>query len=78
MAAVEVLKITHSLEDNVKNMADKVQGVDGTIQGVDDRVKGVDDRVKVVRDKVDMAVEGKLWLSQPPIPTDPLLVQQRD
>ncbi len=63
MASVEVLKITHSLEDNVKNVADKVQGVDETIQGVDDRVKGVDDRVKVVRDKVDMAVEGELWLS---------------
>ncbi len=85
MAAAEVLKITRSLEDNVKNVADKVQGVDGTIQGVDnkvqgvdDRVKGVDDRVKVVCDKVDIVVEGELWLSQPPIPTDPFLVQQRD
>jgi hypothetical protein len=66
MAAAEVLRITHSLEDNVRNVADKVQGVDGTIQGVDnkvqgvdDRVKGVDDRVRVVGDKVDMVVEGE-------------------
>ncbi|KAI9454246.1 hypothetical protein BJY52DRAFT_1225217 [Lactarius psammicola] len=57
MASAEILKITHSLEDNVKSVADKVQGVDGTIQGFDNRVKGVDDRVKVVGDKVDMAVE---------------------
>lgn len=70
LAAAEVLKITHSLEDNVKIVADYVQGVDGTIQGVDnkvqgvdDRAKGVDDRVKVLGDAVDMVVKGELWLN---------------
>ncbi|KAH9061929.1 ankyrin repeat-containing domain protein [Lactarius vividus] len=45
IASAEVLKITHGLKDNVKNVADKVQDVDGTMQGVDERVKGVDDRL---------------------------------
>ncbi|KAH9040916.1 hypothetical protein EDB83DRAFT_2318323 [Lactarius deliciosus] len=78
MASAEVLKITHGIEENVKNVADKVQNVDGTMQGVDERVKGVDDRVKVVGDKVDIALEGELWVRRPLIPTDPLLVRQRD
>ena len=68
MAAAELLKITNSLEDSVKNIAEQKQGVDGTIQcvdtkvqGVDDRVKGVDDSVKVVDDKVDIVAESDLY-----------------
>ena len=68
MAAAELLKITNSLEDSVKNIAEQKQGVDGTIQcvdtkvqGVDDKVKGVDDRVKVVGDKVDIVAESDLY-----------------
>ncbi|KAH8983008.1 hypothetical protein EDB92DRAFT_2106421 [Lactarius akahatsu] len=76
MASAEVLKITHGVEEDVKNVADKVQDVDRTMQGIGERVKGVDDRVKVVGDKVDIALEGTLtgngmrfyqqrWLSPP-------------
>ena len=64
MAAAEVLKITHNLEDNVKTVVVKVQGVDGAIQGVDNEVKGVHDRVKGADYGVKVVGDKSIWSSK--------------
>ncbi|KAH9178045.1 hypothetical protein EDB89DRAFT_2064425 [Lactarius sanguifluus] len=66
MATVEVLKLTHSVEDKVEGVNKGVQGVDGKVEGVDERVQRVDhkvrtidDRVGVVNDNVKLIVDGE-------------------
>jgi archaellum component FlaC len=46
MAAAELLKITHSVEENVQDVRGNVQDIDKKVQGVDDRVQGIDSDVK--------------------------------
>ncbi|KAH9170745.1 hypothetical protein EDB89DRAFT_2243942 [Lactarius sanguifluus] len=53
MAAAEVLVITRSIDDKVKDVSDKVKGVDDKVKEVDEKVEAVDERVKAVDIKVD-------------------------
>jgi hypothetical protein len=48
MATVQVLKVTHTVDDRVA--------------GVDDRVSGVDDRVRVVGDRVAAVIDGMHYI----------------
>jgi archaellum component FlaC len=66
MAAVQLLKVTNTIDNRVGGIADdvlvvdnRVAGVDERVTGVDERVAGVNDRVKDVDDKV-RAVDDKL------------------
>lgn len=66
MAAAELLKIMHSVDNkvmgvdkrvqgvnnNVEDVSNRVQGIDNKVQGVDDKVQDIDDNVQDVRDKV--------------------------
>jgi archaellum component FlaC len=52
MATAQVLKVTHTVDDKVREVTDKVIGVDNRVASVDDRVTGVDDRVARVDDRV--------------------------
>jgi archaellum component FlaC len=52
MAHVEVLRITHSIRDEVKIIDGKVEGVDDKVDGVGDKVEEVSDKVEDVGDKV--------------------------
>jgi hypothetical protein len=52
MATAQILKITHTVDDEVRVVGNKVLDVDKKVAGVDDRVAGVGDRVARVDDKV--------------------------
>ena len=72
MAAAQNLKVTHSVDERVKEVADtvvaidnRVAGVDGRVatvgnqvSSVDDRVVTVDDRVKVVDNRIIEVIAG--------------------
>lgn len=60
MAAAEVLKVAHRIEDGVRAVGADVRGVDVRVQEVDNRVKGVDDKVKGVDNKIGVAIMGTL------------------
>src|SRR6266436_3384032 len=51
MAAAQLLKVTNTIDNGVREVADNVLVVD-RVASVDDRVKDVDDRVKAVDDKI--------------------------
>jgi methyl-accepting chemotaxis protein len=62
IAAAELLKITHIVEENVQDVRDNVQDIDDKVQGVDDKVQGISSDVKDISsdvrgvdDKVDQA-----------------------
>jgi len=50
MAAAQVLKITNTINNGVKEVTDNVLVVDSRVAGVDDRVKAVDDKIAKVDD----------------------------
>jgi archaellum component FlaC len=52
MATAQVLKITHTVDDEVRVVGNKVLDVDSKVAVVGDRVAGVGDRVARVDDKV--------------------------
>ena len=52
MASAELLKITHSVHDNVLDVGNKVEGIDNRVQGVDNKVQGVDSRVQGISSEV--------------------------
>ena len=52
MAAAEILKVAHAVDERVKGVADTVAGIDNRVADVDDRVAGVDDRVAGVDERV--------------------------
>ena len=52
MAAAQNLKVTHTVDKRVEEVADTVAAIDYRVAGVDDRVAGVDDRVACVNDRV--------------------------
>jgi methyl-accepting chemotaxis protein len=53
MAAAQVLKATHSVEERVRGVADTLLGVDDRVTRVEDGVTGVDDRVAGVDERVN-------------------------
>jgi methyl-accepting chemotaxis protein len=55
MASAELLKIAHSVEENVQDVRGNVQDVGNKVQGVGNQVQGVDERVQVIDDKFDQA-----------------------
>ena len=66
MATAQVLKVTHTVDDRVREVTDKVIDVDDRVAGVDDRVAGVDDRVKAVDEKVAMVIDGAQYIYNQP------------
>jgi len=58
MAAVQLLKVTNTIDNGVREVADNVLVVDSRVVGVDDRVKDVDDRVKGVDDRIVAVDDG--------------------
>ena len=53
MAAAELLKITHSVEENVQDVRDNVQDIDNKVQGIGSDVKDISIEVRGVDDKLD-------------------------
>jgi hypothetical protein len=53
MAHAEVLRITHSIRDEVKIVDGKVEGVDDKVDGVGGKVEEVGSKVEDVGDKVE-------------------------
>ncbi|KAN0139487.1 hypothetical protein V8E53_002988 [Lactarius tabidus] len=53
MAHAEVLRITHSIRDEVKVVDGKVERVDDKVDGVGDKVEEVGDKVEDIGDKVE-------------------------
>jgi uncharacterized protein YoxC len=53
MAHAEVLRITHSIRDEVKVVDGKVEKVDDKVDGVGDKVEEVGNKVEDVGDKVE-------------------------
>jgi len=60
MAAAQVLKATHTLDDTgrVRGVADIALSVDNRVAGVGDQVQGIGDQVRGVDDKVTAAMDG--------------------
>lgn len=72
MAAAQVLKVAHTVDDKVQGISDNVISVDNRVAGIDDRVAdvgdklklvneqvtGIDDRVKTVDDKIAAVMDG--------------------
>jgi hypothetical protein len=52
MASAQLLKITNTIDREVREIADGVLLVDDRVAGVDDRVAGVDERVAAVNERV--------------------------
>ena len=50
MANAELLRITHSIREEVKIVDGKVERVDDKVDAVGDKVEGVDEKVQVVID----------------------------
>ena len=57
MAAAQLLKVTNTINSDVREVADNVLIIDHRVAGVDDRLAGVDDRVAGVDDRVASVVE---------------------
>ena len=55
MAAAENLKVTHAVDERVKEVADTVTAIDNRVADVDERVVVVDERVAGVDDRVQRA-----------------------
>jgi len=58
MAAVEVLKLTHAIDERVRGIEGTVTVVDDKVTRVDDRVAGIDDRIQGVSDQVQGVGDG--------------------
>ena len=63
MANAEVLRITHSIRDEVKIVDGKVERVDDKVDAVDDKVEDVGDKVEGVGEKVQVVIDGARFLS---------------
>ncbi|SRR6266702_342025 len=48
MAAAQILRLTHSIQDKVKVVDDKVEVVSDKVTGVRDKMKDVDDKMDIV------------------------------
>ena len=60
MAAAQVLKATHTVDDTgrVTGVVDIALSVDNRVAGVGDQVQGVGDQVQGVDDKVTTVMDG--------------------
>src|ERR1700755_1971240 len=72
MATAQVLKVTHTVDDEVRGggnkvldvntkvvgVDDRVARVDERVVGIDERVAGVDGHVKAIDDKVAVVIDG--------------------
>jgi len=71
MALAEVLRITHSVRDEVKVVDGKVESVDDKVEEIGDKVKDIGDQVQCVDEKVQVVTDGALGVSrQSPIPSN--------
>ena len=52
MAAAETLKLTHTVDKKVEDVAETVVAINSRVAGVDDRVAGVDERVAGVDERL--------------------------
>ena len=50
MATAQVLKVTHSVDDRVREVGNEVLDVDNKVAGVNDNVKAIDSKVTVAID----------------------------
>jgi hypothetical protein len=62
MAHAEVLRVTHSIRNEVKVVDGKVQNVEDKVEDVGDKVEEVGDKVRCVDDKVQLVIDGELNL----------------
>ena len=65
MALAEVLRITHSIRDEVKvvdgkveSVVDKVEDVSNNVEDIGDKVEDIGDKVQSVSEKVQMVIDG--------------------
>jgi 23S rRNA pseudoU1915 N3-methylase RlmH len=63
MAHTEVLRITHSIREEVKIVDGKVERVEDKVENVSDKVEGVGDKVQCVDEKVQVVIDGARGLS---------------
>ena len=52
MAAAEILRVTHAVDERVKGVADTAAAIDNRVAGVDERVVGVGEHVADVDERV--------------------------
>jgi hypothetical protein len=55
MAAAELMKIAHTIDDRVKGIDEGIQGVGGNVENVDHRVRGIDHKLQDIRGDVQDA-----------------------
>ena len=71
MALSEVLRVTHSVRDEVKVVDGRVERVEDKVENIGDKVEEIDDKVQRVDEKVQVVIDGARSLSsQSPIPSD--------
>ena len=63
MATAQILKLAHTVDENVREIRDEVLGIDNRVAGVDDRVASVGEIVKTVDDKVTALIDGAQYTS---------------
>jgi hypothetical protein len=63
MAHAEVLRITHSIREEVKIVDGKVERVDDNLEEVGDKLEDIGDKVQCVDDKVQVVIDGERSLS---------------
>ena len=70
MASAQLMMVTNTVNNEVREVADNVlvadiraAGVDDRVAGVDDRLKDVDDKVKAVDDKLVAVIDGAQYIS---------------
>ena len=62
VAAAEVLKMTHSIDDKVKDVDEKVESVDERAQSVGMKAEGIEDKIQGVDHKVGSVTQGEIYL----------------
>ncbi len=85
MALAEVLRITHSVRDEVKIVDDKVESVDDKVEDMGDKVEDIGDKVEDIGDqvqcvdeKVQVVIGGALGVSsQSPIASNILTFRRK-
>ena len=70
-ALAEVLRITHSVRDEVKAVDGKVESMGDRVEDMGDKVEGIGDKVLCVDEKVQIVIDGARGVSyQSPIPSN--------
>jgi len=62
MASAQVLEVTNTINNGVREIADNMLLVDNRVACVNDRVKDVDDRVRAVDDKLVTITDGAQYI----------------